>query len=63
MIANGSYFMNISLAKRRQKLLYHLNSSGKYLAFKEQVRHAVVKIVRDRFCRTTVFECSEEFQV
>ena len=48
---------------RRQKLIYHLNSSGKYFAFKEQLKHAVVKIVREKYARTTNFDNKDELQV
>ena len=48
---------------RRQKLIYHLNSSGKYFAFKEQLKHAVVKIVREKYLRTTNFRDKDELQV
>ena len=40
---------------RRRKLLYELNSSGKYFAFKEQLKNSVVKIVREKFLRTSAF--------
>lgn len=47
---------------RRQKLIYELNSSGKYFAFKEQLKHAVVKIVREKYLRTSTFEDRQELQ-
>ena len=47
----------------RQKLLYELNTSGKYLAFKEQLKHAVVKIVREKYCKTSAFTDRHEFEV
>ncbi|KAK6998198.1 cilia- and flagella-associated protein 70 [Biomphalaria glabrata] len=47
---------------RRQKLVYELNSSGKYFAFKEQLKHSVVKIVREKYLRTTGFEDRQELQ-
>ena len=40
-----------------------MNSSGKYFAFKEQLKHSVVKIVREKFLRTTGFTDKNELQV
>ena len=34
---------------RRKKFLYHLNSSGKYGAFREKLKHAVGRLVKERF--------------
>ena len=48
---------------RRQKLMYHLNSSGKYFAFKEQLKHSVIKIVREKYLKTTNFEDRQQLQV
>ncbi|XP_041353572.1 cilia- and flagella-associated protein 70-like isoform X3 [Gigantopelta aegis] len=50
------------LESRRHKLIYQLNSSGKYFAFKEQLKHSVVKIVREKYLKTTTFEDRQEFQ-
>ncbi|XP_013406723.1 cilia- and flagella-associated protein 70 isoform X2 [Lingula anatina] len=50
------------MEKRRQKLIFDLNSSGKYFAFKEQLKHAVVKIVREKYLKTTSFATDEELQ-
>eukprot|EP00002_Diphylleia_rotans_P034938 TRINITY_DN7565_c0_g1_i5.p1 TRINITY_DN7565_c0_g1~~TRINITY_DN7565_c0_g1_i5.p1 ORF type:complete len:912 (+),score=191.50 TRINITY_DN7565_c0_g1_i5:128-2863(+) len=33
----------------KDRFLYELNSSGKYLVFKEKVRRAVISVVRERF--------------
>ena len=44
-------------------MLYELNTSGKYLAFKEQLKHAVVKIVREKYCKTSAFTDRHEFEV
>ncbi|XP_070577266.1 cilia- and flagella-associated protein 70-like isoform X4 [Ptychodera flava] len=46
--------------ERRRKLLYELNTSGKYFAFKEQLKHSVVKIVREKYLKTTTFTDKEE---
>ncbi|OWF40657.1 Tetratricopeptide repeat protein 18 [Mizuhopecten yessoensis] len=51
-----------SMETRRQKLIYELNSSGKYFAFKEQLKHAVVKIVREKYLKTTTFDNRQELQ-
>ena len=40
-------------ADRRRQLLYELNTSGKYYQFKEQLKLSVVKLVREKFLRTT----------
>lgn len=48
---------------RRQKLVYQLNTSGKYFAFKEQLKYSVVKIVREKYLRTTNFASREELEV
>ncbi len=33
-------------------MLYELNTSGKYYAFKEQLKRAIVKIVREKYLHT-----------
>ena len=52
-----------AMETRRQKLVYHLNTSGKYFAFKEQLKHAVVKIVREKYLKTTNIQDKDELQV
>ena len=52
-----------AMESRRQKLIYHLNTSGKYFAFKEQLKHSVVKIVREKYLKTTSFKSKDELQV
>lgn len=47
---------------RRKKLLYELNSTGKYFAFKEQLKNSVIKIVREKFLRTSVLNDPDELQ-
>ncbi|CAF0848612.1 unnamed protein product [Didymodactylos carnosus] len=49
--------------QKRRKLLYELNSTGKYFAFKEQLKHSVVKIVREKFLKTSKFDNQDELQV
>ncbi|XP_043568013.1 cilia- and flagella-associated protein 70 isoform X1 [Chiloscyllium plagiosum] len=48
--------------ERKHKLIFELNTSGKYFAFKEQLKHAVVKIVREKYLRTVAFENREQLQ-
>ncbi|CAF0845464.1 unnamed protein product [Rotaria sordida] len=48
--------------QKRRKLLYELNSTGKYFAFKEQLKHSVIKIVREKFLRTSKFDNPDELQ-
>lgn len=36
----------------RQKLVYELNVTGKYHALKEQLKHSIIKIVREKFLHT-----------
>ena len=55
--------LNFELFCRRQELMYELNSSGKYFAFKEQLKYAVIKIVREKYLRTTSFANQEQLQV
>ncbi|XP_059148313.1 cilia- and flagella-associated protein 70-like isoform X2 [Physella acuta] len=50
------------IESRRQKLIYELNASGKYFAFKEQLKHSVVKIVREKYLRTTGFDDRQQLQ-
>ncbi|XP_046756692.1 cilia- and flagella-associated protein 70 isoform X1 [Gallus gallus] len=51
-----------TLEEQRHQLNFELNSSGKYFAFKEQLKYAVVKIVREKYLKTTAFETQEQFQ-
>ncbi|XP_039248406.2 cilia- and flagella-associated protein 70-like [Styela clava] len=48
--------------ERRKQLLFKLNSSGKYFAFKEQIKHSIVKIVREKYMKTTAFTDKGELQ-
>ncbi|CAF3471264.1 unnamed protein product, partial [Rotaria sp. Silwood2] len=48
--------------QKRRKLLYELNSTGKYFAFKEQLKHSVIKIVREKFLHTSKFNNPDELQ-
>ncbi|NXE16308.1 CFA70 protein, partial [Lophotis ruficrista] len=51
-----------TLEEQKRQLNFELNSSGKYFAFKEQLKYAVVKIVREKYLKTTAFETQEELQ-
>ncbi|XP_071963132.1 cilia- and flagella-associated protein 70-like [Antedon mediterranea] len=53
---------NEAVEDRRRKLIYELNSSGKYFAFKEQLKHSVVKIVREKYLKTSTFTDKEQLQ-
>ncbi|CAG5132206.1 unnamed protein product [Candidula unifasciata] len=50
------------MEQRRQQFVYELNTTGKYFAIKEQLKHSVVKIVREKYLRTTNFEDKGELQ-
>ncbi|XP_027624701.1 cilia- and flagella-associated protein 70 isoform X2 [Tupaia chinensis] len=58
----GSEVDSETLEEQKCQLSYELNCSGKYFAFKEQLKHAVVKIVREKYLKTTSFESQEELQ-
>ncbi|XP_008580395.1 PREDICTED: tetratricopeptide repeat protein 18 [Galeopterus variegatus] len=58
----GSDIDSETLEEQKCQLSYELNCSGKYFAFKEQLKHAVVKIVREKYLKTTSFESQEELQ-
>ncbi|KAJ3259831.1 Cilia- and flagella-associated protein 70 [Boothiomyces macroporosus] len=50
--------------KLRKKLfLYHLNKSGAYFSFKEQLKASVVKVVRERFRQKSPFTSQSEMQL
>lgn len=48
--------------ERRKTFFYHLNTSGKYCALKEQIKYFVIKIVREKFLYTQSFKSNEEIQ-
>ncbi|KAG8591346.1 hypothetical protein GDO81_000134 [Engystomops pustulosus] len=50
------------LEEQKCQLNYELNCSGKYFAFKEQLKHSVVKIVREKYLKTTAFEDRDQLQ-
>ncbi|CAF0849700.1 unnamed protein product [Brachionus calyciflorus] len=47
---------------KRKKLLFELNSTGKYFAFKEQLKNSVIKVVREKFLRTSALNDPDELQ-
>ncbi|KAK2533473.1 hypothetical protein Q9233_004687 [Columba guinea] len=51
-----------TLQEQKRQLNLELNRSGKYFAFKEQLKYAVVKIVREKYLKTTAFETQEQLQ-
>ncbi|XP_068276205.1 cilia- and flagella-associated protein 70 isoform X2 [Nyctibius grandis] len=51
-----------TLEEQKCQLNARLNSSGKYFAFKEKLKYAVVKIVREKYLKTTAFESQEQLQ-
>ncbi|NXE98122.1 CFA70 protein, partial [Menura novaehollandiae] len=51
-----------TLEEQKRQLNYELNTSGKYFAFKEQLKYSVVKIVREKYLKTTAFESQEQLQ-
>jgi len=61
-LKDGEPQTNEAMETRRQKLIYELNSSGKYFAFKEQLKHSVVKIVREKYLKTSGFDDRQELQ-
>nr|XP_025041181.1 cilia- and flagella-associated protein 70 isoform X2 [Pelodiscus sinensis] len=61
-LADGGVIDHYTLEEQKCQLNYELNSSGKYFAFKEQLKHAVVKIVREKYLRTTAFNNLEQLQ-
>ncbi|XP_068924320.1 cilia- and flagella-associated protein 70 [Petaurus breviceps papuanus] len=61
-LTTGKDLDNQTLQDHKCQLNYELNCSGKYFAFKEQLKHAVVKIVREKYLKTTAFENQEELQ-
>ncbi|XP_042564492.1 cilia- and flagella-associated protein 70 isoform X2 [Clupea harengus] len=48
--------------QRKRQLLGELNYSGKYFAFKEQLKYSVVRIVREKMLRTEAFADEDQLQ-
>ncbi|XP_077643068.1 cilia- and flagella-associated protein 70 [Lonchura striata] len=51
-----------TMEEQKRQLNYKLNTSGKYFAFKEQLKYSVVKIVREKYLKTTAFDTKEQLQ-
>ncbi|NXC58534.1 CFA70 protein, partial [Aleadryas rufinucha] len=51
-----------TLEEQKRQLNYELNISGKYFAFKEELKCSVVKIVREKYLKTTAFETQKKLQ-
>ncbi|XP_066496470.1 cilia- and flagella-associated protein 70 isoform X1 [Tiliqua scincoides] len=51
-----------TMEDQKCQLNYELNNSGKYFAFKEQLKHTVVKIVREKYLKTTPFDNLDQLQ-
>jgi len=49
-----------AMEERKRKFMYELTMTGKHFALKEQLKHSVIKIVREKFLRTKRFESPEE---
>ncbi|XP_031704683.1 cilia- and flagella-associated protein 70 [Anarrhichthys ocellatus] len=54
---------NCSREQMNVQMMGSLNDSGRYLAFKEQMKHAVVRIVRDKMQRTESFTDPQELKL
>ncbi len=49
--------------ERRKKLIYHLNKSGHYHAYKEHLKKSVLELVRQKFINEASTINEEELQV
>ncbi|XP_025059606.1 cilia- and flagella-associated protein 70 isoform X1 [Alligator sinensis] len=61
-VTDGAMIDHQILEEQKCQLNYELNHSGKYFAFKEQLKHSVVKIVREKYLKTTAFNNLEQLQ-
>uniref|UniRef100_A0A7M4DUJ3 Cilia and flagella associated protein 70 n=1 Tax=Crocodylus porosus TaxID=8502 RepID=A0A7M4DUJ3_CROPO len=61
-VTDGAMIDHQTLEEQKCQLNYELNRSGKYFAFKEQLKHSVVKIVREKYLKTTAFNNLEQLQ-
>ncbi|KAJ8346043.1 hypothetical protein SKAU_G00302360 [Synaphobranchus kaupii] len=62
MVPGAPPLDSASQEQRKSQLLAELNYSGRYFAFKEQMKHSVVRIVREKMLRTEVFSDQEQLQ-
>ncbi|CAH8615170.1 unnamed protein product [Dicrocoelium dendriticum] len=51
-----------SVQKMKSELFYSINSKGRYFAFKERLKYAVIKIVREKMFRTLPFSDDAQMQ-
>ncbi|XP_043090031.1 cilia- and flagella-associated protein 70 [Puntigrus tetrazona] len=61
-LAGGKPLDPVLQERRKNQLLGELNYSGKYFAFKEQMKYSVVRIVREKMLRTEAFSDPEQLQ-
>nr|XP_023666401.1 cilia- and flagella-associated protein 70 isoform X2 [Paramormyrops kingsleyae] len=62
-LASGSHQLDpTAQEERKTQLIGELNYSGKYFAFKEQLKHSVVRIVREKMLCTEPFRDQERLQ-
>ncbi|KER23419.1 hypothetical protein T265_14644, partial [Opisthorchis viverrini] len=47
---------------KKQELFYNLNSTGKYFAYKQRLKFAIIKIVREKFFHSKQSSSQEELQ-
>ncbi|KAI8901936.1 hypothetical protein BC833DRAFT_575629 [Globomyces pollinis-pini] len=48
---------------RKKLFMYHLNKSGAYFSFKEQLKASVVQVVREKFKKKSPFSTKSELQL
>uniref|UniRef100_A0A8C9VVL7 Cilia and flagella associated protein 70 n=1 Tax=Scleropages formosus TaxID=113540 RepID=A0A8C9VVL7_SCLFO len=62
-LVSGSQPLDLAAQEQRKtQLIGELNYSGKYFAFKEQIKHSVVRIAREKMLRTEAFTDQEQLQ-
>ncbi|XP_028669775.2 cilia- and flagella-associated protein 70-like isoform X1 [Erpetoichthys calabaricus] len=62
-VARGDLALDPSAQEeRKRKLLGELNYSGKYFTFKEQLKHSVVRVVREKLLQTSTFSDQAQLQ-
>ena len=62
LTSDSSQTSHETVEARRTQLVSHLSESGRYYVFKERLKYAIVKVVREKFLRTTAFDNEEEYQ-
>ncbi|KAM4632127.1 cilia- and flagella-associated protein 70 [Discoglossus pictus] len=51
-----------TMEEQKCQMTYELNCSGKFFAFKEQLKHSVVKIVREKYLKKIAFDDPVQLQ-